>query len=384
MIAERVIPAQAGIEAAPGSPASRGRHREEGLTILNVAYPFAAVGPDAVGGAEQVLARLDAALVEAGHRSIVVAAEGSSPRGTLHAVPAVRGAIGDAERRIAWAEHRRAIRCALERHAPDVIHFHGIDFREYLPTPGTTPLLATLHLPPAWYPAEVFSDPRDDVHLHCVSQAQHAACPPGARLLPPIPNGVPVQALDCRVNKRRYAIALGRICPEKNVHVALEAGRRAGFPVLLGGAVFPYEAHQQYYFEHVVPLLDRERLFLGPLAFARKRRLLAGARCLLLPTVAPETSSLVAMEALACGTPVVAFASGALPEIVDHGETGFLVRDAAEMADAIAACAQLDPQRCRAVARERFPVERMASRYFDAYEQLARRTQRDPAAVALG
>jgi glycosyltransferase involved in cell wall biosynthesis len=353
------------------------------LTVLNVAYPFAAVGPDAVGGAEQVLAQLDAALVDAGHRSIVVAAEASSVRGTLHAVPAIRGPIGDAERRIAWAEHQRAIRGAVERHAPDVIHLHGIDFRDYLPPAGATPILVTLHLPPAWYPPETFTDARDDVHLHCVSRAQHEACPPGARLLPPIPNGVPVQALDCRVHKRRYAIALGRICPEKNLHVALEAGRLANFSVLLGGTVFPYEAHQLYYFEQVVPLLDAQRIFLGPLGFARKRRLLAGARCLLLPTLAPETSSLVAMEALACGTPVVAFPSGALPEIVDHGETGFLVRDAAEMADAIAACAGLDPERCRAVARERFPLAGMVARYFDVYQQLARRTQRDAAALAL-
>lgn len=352
------------------------------LTVLSVAYPFATVSGDAVGGAEQVLAHLDAALHAAGHRSIVVAAEGSQVRGILHPVPAQRGPITDARRRIAWAEHRRAIGEALQRHAPDVVHLHGIDFREYLPPPGSTRTLVTLHLPPSWYPAETFADPRADVHLHCVSQAQHAACPPGARLLPPIPNGVPVAALDCRLRKRRFALALGRICPEKNLHVALEAGHRAGFPVLLGGMVYPYEAHQAYHCQQVVPLLDRERVFLGPLGFARKRRLLAAARCLLLPTLAPETSSLVAMEALACGTPVVAFASGAIPEIVDPGVTGFLVRDAQEMAEAIGACTAIDPGRCRAVARERFPLERMARRYFDVYRQLADRTPAHAATVS--
>jgi glycosyltransferase involved in cell wall biosynthesis len=351
------------------------------LSVLSVAYPFAAVSGDAVGGAEQVLAHLDAALLAAGHRSIVVAAEGSQVCGTLQAVPALHGAITEAQRRIAWAEHRRAIGEALRRHAPDVVHLHGIDFREYLPPPGRSSILVTLHLPPSWYPPEVFSEPRPDVHLHCVSHAQQAACPPVARLLPPIPNGVPVGALDCHVGKRRYALALGRICPEKNLHVALDAGRRAGFPVLLGGVVYPYAEHQAYYWQEVVPRLDRERLFLGPLAFARKRRLLAGARCLLLPTLAAETSSLVAMEALACGTPVVAFASGALPEIVDPGVTGFLVRDAREMAEAIGACTRLDPERCRAVARERFPLELMAQRYFDVYHRLAERTQPDPAVL---
>jgi glycosyltransferase involved in cell wall biosynthesis len=348
------------------------------LTVLSVAYPFAPVSPDAVGGAEQVLAHIDAALAQAGHRSIVVAAAGSRPRGTLVPVPAQGGPIGDAQRQIAWAEHRRAIRAAVVRYAPDVIHLHGVDFREYLPPAGDIPILVTLHLPPSWYPAQAFSDPRNDVHLHCVSHAQHAACPPGARLLPPIPNGVPVQALDCRVRKRAYAVALGRICPEKNLHVALEAGHRASFPVLLGGVVYPYADHQQYYYEHVVPLLDGQRVFLGPLGFARKRRLLAGARCLLLPTLAPETSSLVAMEALACGTPVVAFPGDAIAEIVEPGITGFLVRDVAQMAEAIVACAGLDAQRCRAAARERFALEHMVANYFDVYHQLAGR-RREPA-----
>ncbi|MFL6693116.1 MAG: glycosyltransferase, partial [Ramlibacter sp.] len=135
--------------------------------------------------------------------------------------------------------------------------------------------------------------------------------------------------------------------------------------------VFAHQEHQQYFRQTLVPKLDARRRFLGPLSFARKRRLLNAARCLLLPTLAPETSSLVAMEALAAGTPVVAFSSGALPDIVEEGVTGFLVRTTHEMADAIAACDALDPDTCRAAARERFSVKRMVDRYFDAYHQLA-------------
>jgi glycosyltransferase involved in cell wall biosynthesis len=340
------------------------------LTVLSVAHPFAAVGPDAVGGAEQVLNHIDGALVAAGHRSIVVARTESRPSGLLVATDAPAGSITDLQRQLTWAEHRRQVARVLATHAVDVVHIHGIDFHAYLPPPGAVPVLVTLHLPPSWYASQVFEPARPDVYLHCVSHSQHGACPRGARLLPPIENGVPVRALESRCGKRRFALSLGRICPEKNVHVALDAGRLARIGVLVAGQVFAYEAHERYFREQLAPRLDSQRRFIGPVGFKRKRRLLTSARCLLLPTIAPETSSLAAMEALACGTPVIAFPSGALAEIVDHGVTGFLVRSAAEMADAIEACDAIDAERCRAVARERFALERMVGKYFDVYEQL--------------
>jgi glycosyltransferase involved in cell wall biosynthesis len=348
------------------------------LTVVNVAYPFAPVGPDAVGGAEQILTELDAALVGAGHRSIVIASEGSASAGELVATRSATGAIDEEHRERTWAEHRDHLVRVLDRGDVDVVHFHGVDFTRYLPPPGAVPLLATLHLPPSWYDAAIFAPRRGDLLLHCVSQSQQRACPLTTALLPPIPNGVSLEALACRTRKRGFALTLGRICPEKNVHTALAAGHRADVPVILAGQVFPYEAHERYFRETVAPLLDARRRFIGPVGLRRKRRLLTAARCLLLPTLAAETSSLVAMEALACGTPVVAFASGAIPEIVEHGVTGFIVRDAAEMADAIEACGGLDPERCRVAARVRFSLQRMIDGYFDVYRRLARDARHGP------
>ena len=343
------------------------------LTVLSVAYPLAPVGPDAVGGAEQVLSAVDRALRAAGHRSIVVAQEGSAVAGALRPVPRPAGALDDAARARAQADTARAVAEALRTERVDALHLHGIDFHAYLPPPGP-PALVTLHLPPSWYPAEALRPSRIGTWLHGVSASQHAALLDGRAepLLPPVPNGVPVEALGrARHARRSFALALGRVCPEKGQHLALRAARAAGVPLLIGGAVYPYEAHERYFAEEVAPLLDRRRRFLGPVGFARKRRLLAAARCVLAPSTAPETSSLVAMEATACGTPVVAFASGALPEVVEHGRTGFLVPDAAGMAEAIGRVGALDPEGIRRVARERFSEARMAGEYLSLFRRLA-------------
>jgi glycosyltransferase involved in cell wall biosynthesis len=350
------------------------------LSVLNVAFPFAAVGANSVGGAEQVVGHLDAALTREHHRSIVVACEGSKVAGNLVATPRFAGAITEAARGAAHANHRRAIEHALRRWRIDLVHMHGIDFHAYLPPAGVA-VLVTLHLPPDWYPERIFDLDRPGTFLHCVSASQRARCPPDARLLPEIPNGVPVDALTARQAKRNFAFALGRICPEKGFHIALDAARRAQTPLLIAGEIFRYDAHETYFEREIVPRLDGTRRFIGPVGFARKRRLLTAARCLLVPSLAPETSSLVAMEALACGTPVIAFPSGALPEIVEHGRTGFLVRNEQEMAGAIGAAATLDPAACRAAARERFSLARTVERYLELYRQLA---ARDATSASVG
>lgn len=338
------------------------------MLVLEVAYPFAPIGPDAVGGAEQILTALDAALARTAHRSIVIAREGSSCRGTLIPIPALKN-LDERSRASGHAHVRQAIAEALERFPVDLIHFHGVDFPAYLPPDGP-PVLATLHLPIHLYPAQALFPRRPGTWLHCVSESQRRDCPPGVPLLATVPNGVDLAALRPGSRKRGFALCLGRICREKGYHEALDAAREAGIPLILAGEVFPYEDHRRYFREEIEPRLGRGARFLGPLGLARKRRLLAAARCLIVPSRIAETSSLVSMEALACGTPVVAFRTGALPEIVEHGRTGLLVSDVLGMAQALREVDALDPAVCRAEAERRFSAETMVSRYLDLYQRL--------------
>lgn len=134
--------------------------------------------------------------------------------------------------------------------------------------------------------------------------------------------------------------------------------------------MFPYPDHEQYFGEQIEPRLGPQARFLGNLDFARKRRFLMAARCLLMPSLIAETSSLVAMEAIACGTPVVAFQVGALPDLIEPGVTGFLVRDTQQMAEAIRASGSIDRERCRDVARQRFSLKRTIEGYFRYYRIL--------------
>lgn len=340
------------------------------LTIVNVAYPLATVGPNAVGGAEQVLWMLDHALTAAGHRSIVVAAEGSSAAGELVPMPPMPPHPGPTEYGDAHAALSAAIERIIDSEPVDLVHFHGLDFCRYLPAPGV-PVLVTLHLPPSWYPPEALHPTRPGTWLQCVSEAQRNSCGALGESVHVIPNGVSLTPPRPMPQRRSFVLGLGRICPEKGFHLALEAARRARRPMLLAGQVFPFEAHERYFAAEIAPRLDRLRRFVGPVGRRRKIRLLAAARSLVIPSQVAETSSLVAMEALTCGTPVVAYRQDALAEIIDHGRTGFLVESVSEMAEAIEAADGLDHGQCREEARRRFTAAQMTAGYFALYRRLS-------------
>jgi glycosyltransferase involved in cell wall biosynthesis len=340
------------------------------LTVLSVAYPFAPVSADPVGGAEQVLSQLDRALVAGGHRSLVLAQAGSTPAGQLVPVPVPSGSLTDDARAATRACVRARLAGTLARERVDLVHLHGVDFVAYLPPPGP-PALVTLHLPLSWHDDSALRPNRPDTWLVPVSESQARTAPPGVALLDPIPNGVDLAAFAQPTPKRAFALCLGRLCREKGFHLALDAAREADIPLLIAGEVFPYPEHQAYFEREIRPRLDARRRFLGPVAGPAKRRLIAAAACVLIPSLAPETSSLVAREAAAAGTPVIAFPAGALPEAVVHGRTGFIVDGVADMVDAIGRVGEIDPVACRAEAAARFNAQVTAAAYLNLYRRLA-------------
>ncbi len=341
------------------------------LSILSVAYPLAPVSVDSVGGSEQILSLIDRHLIASGHRSIVIAQHGSSVAGELLALPKRQGPLDSAVLYKAQSHTRDAIRSALSRRHIDVVHLHSLDFSAYIPEPDV-PVLATLHLPPAWYDPAVFHLRRPNTALCCVSKSQLFACPEAELPIHCVSNGVPVTKFSCGGPKSSYALMLTRICPEKGVHIALQAAHQAQVPLMIAGQVYGYAEHERYFAEQVRPLLDDTRRFIGPATFDQKRTLLAGARCLLVPSLVDETSSLVAMEALASGTPVIAHPRGALAELVRDGQTGFLVDTLPQMVAAIGNLGSISPAHCRADAVQRFQAGQCFESYLKVYRELAR------------
>jgi glycosyltransferase involved in cell wall biosynthesis len=330
----------------------------------------------AVGGAEQVVSAIDAALTRAGQRSIVVANARSRVAGELVGVTVPAGEITPATRAAVALEYRARLSQLLASRSVDAIHFHGVDCADYLPERGP-PKIVTLHLAPECYAPELFRRGRG-LHFTCVSRAQRQALGHNMPIELVIENGVDLESLrplpgtfgPLHGTLGRYAACLGRICPEKGFDRALRAAHAAGVPATIAGQLFPYPDHERYFAQTLEPLLDASRRFVGPVHGERKRRFLAEALCLVVPSRTQETSSLVTMEALAVGTPVIVSDRGALPSLIEQGVTGFVAPGERELTEALRAVHRLDRRACRESAESRFDLRRTTEAYLAFYRRL--------------
>jgi len=232
------------------------------------------------------------------------------------------------------------------------------------------PVLATLHLPRSFYRGEWLRRSTRNVAFNCVSHSQAQTFAGLPNLIGVVQNGIATERFSVGERKADYLLWIGRICEEKAPHLAIVAAKRAGMRLILAGQVYPFSYHQQYFEREVRPLLSSDVSFVDSPLIEQKVDLLRHAHALLLTSTAEETSSLVAMEALACGTPVIAMCRGAFPEIVSHGETGFIVNDVQEMASAVARVSHLDSSACRRRVEERFSAQHMARQYEALYHRI--------------
>jgi glycosyltransferase involved in cell wall biosynthesis len=341
------------------------------LSILYISYPLLTVTPESAGGAEQMLLVLEREMERAGHCPTVAASTGSQVCGTLLPTGAAAKDLDQYEQRD--HEHSAEILRYLRDHPGkfDLVHDKsGSFFRDAGECP--LPLLATLHLPRSFYCQEWFEDPPPNLFLNCVSKAQASSFAELTNLLGVVENGVDVDMFAFRERKGGYLLWLGRICEEKGPHLAIQVAQKARLPLVLAGQIYPFRYHQEYFNREIRPHLAQgsQMRFVDTPLREQKLDLLRHARALLLTSTAEETSSLVAMEAMACGTPVVAFRRGAFPEVVADGETGFIVGSTAEMAQALGKLDRISPQACRTRVERHFSASRMAQDYQKLYRRV--------------
>src|SRR4051812_27424291 len=263
----------------------------------------------------------------------------------------------------------------------DIIHDHSGFTLVAIADRVDVPVLHTLHGPFTPETSAFYRQHADKVWVSGLSEAQLAAGPPGLRCVGAIPNLINLGAWPLERRKDNYLLWMGRMTEGKGAHRAITVARRAGRPLIIAG---PVQAGQREFFEREIePHIDCQRVYyVDEVGGERKRELFARAAALLMPIRWPEPFGMVMIEAMGCGTPVIAFPEGSAPEVVIHGRSGFLVDDEAEMAAAVDHLDELDPAQCRATVAERYDVDVVTRAYETAYRQVVRAQARQGLAVS--
>ena len=339
------------------------------MRIAQVAPLAESVPPKLYGGTERVIAWLIDELVELGHEVTLFASGDSRTRATL--VPAWPRALRLGRPRSDPLAAQAALLEEVARRASafDVLHCHV----DWLPLPVLSrlrvPFLTTTHgrLDLPGLPAVVERFP--DAPFVSISHNQRASLE-SANWLGTVYHGLPADSLRPAYESGTYLAFLGRLSKDKGPEAAMRIARAAGIPLHMA-AKLPKD-ERGYFKRQLEPQIDGTEVRLtGEVNDQTKQAFLSGAAALLFPIDWPEPFGLVMIEAMACGTPVIAFRSGSVPEVVDHGITGFVVDGEAEAIEAIGRLGELDRRQVRRRFEERFTSNRMAREYVRLYEQLA-------------
>ena len=350
------------------------------MRIAQVAPLAESVPPTGYGGTERVVAYLTDELVREGHE-VTLFASGDS-RTSARLVPCSPSALRlDPDVVDPVAHHVYELeRVAAEAHRFDVIHWH-IDYFHYpmsrrLGVPQLTTLHGRLDIPDL----QPVYDEFGDMPVVSISNDQRSPLPQ-AQWVGTVHHGMPADELTLRDDVGDYLCFLGRISPEKRADRAIEVARRVGMPLRIAAKVDDMD--RVYFEQEIEPLLGADHVdFVGEIGLTEKNEFLGRARALLFPIDWSEPFGLVMIEAMACGTPVIAYRSGSVPEVITDGVSGFIVDDIEGAVAAVRRLDEIDRAACRTAFEARFTVGRMARDYLDVYERVIRAGPR-PSRAAL-
>ena len=350
-------------------PSGRRHLPERPLRIAMLAPPWISVPSSGYGGVESVVSTLTEALVRSGQDVTLFCAPGSVSGATVE--PLLETSHPDEiERALFEADHvaQAFDRVDLARRTDpfDVIHDHCGFTALALANRMETPLVHTLHGPFTTDTAAFYAHHGHKGTLVGISQAQMASAPSGMQALDPIPNPIDLRAWPLQERKGDYLLWIGRITAEKGPQRAIAAARAVDVPLVLAGVIQP--GQQAFFDSEIAPHIDGDRVrFVGEVGGSAKHALFAHARGLLMPIRWDEPFGMVVVEALACGTPVIAFPEGAIPELIVEGKTGFLVKDERSMADAIGRLPRIAARDCRAWVAQHCDGDVVAAAYESIY-----------------
>ncbi|CAH2939180.1 MAG: Glycosyltransferase [uncultured Paraburkholderia sp.] len=345
------------------------------MRIAQIAPLYEAVPPKLYGGTERVVSYLTEALVDEGH-DVTLFASGDSVTSAKLDACWPRALRLDPTIRDALAPHvlmMEKVRCVA--HEFDVLHFH----LDYMPFPlfstMDTPFVTTLHGRLDLPELQPVFDAFPGAPVISISDSQRVPLPQ-ANFLNTIYHGLPEQLLTPQADKKpEYLAFLGRICPEKRVDTAIKIAAQSGLPLKIAAKVD--KADQDYFKREIKPLLSQAHVeFVGEINEAQKPEFLSGAKALLFPIDWSEPFGLVMIESMACGTPVITFNRGSVPEVTDHGVTGYIVEDVQGAVAALQRLDELSRAEIRAQFERRFSSKTMARNYVDAYSALIEATRR--------
>lgn len=338
------------------------------MRIAQVAPLYERVPPLYYGGTERVVSYLTEALVAQGHEVTLFASGDSITKARL--VSGAPRALRLDENCIDQLAHHFVLmeKVFKQAHDFDIIHFH-IDYLHFplsrrIAVPTVTTLHGRLDIPDLVPLYQEFPE----MPVVSISNSQREPLP-WLNWQGTVYHGLPKDLLDFHPEPGQYLAFLGRISPEKRVDRAIKIAKQAGLPLKVAAKVD--DADREYYEREIEHLLDDSRVeFIGEIGEEEKNEFLGNALALLFPIDWAEPFGLVMIEAMACGTPVIAFNQGSVPEIMEDGVTGFLCQNIEEAVAAVKRLPEISRQRCREVFEERFSADRMAQDYVKIYRQL--------------